>query len=145
MKTLFVTLIFVLANHANAQHQCTVSEVAASKGGAPAIDKTLPPKLKKVFKSPEFSRWNVFKKVGVHQMTFNLLDSQTASLSKGDKLKAVLTDVTKRPGKKSRFTISAIATNAKNKRLWSTTIKLDKGRFFYITKQSGRILAVRCL
>ncbi len=120
---------------------CEFLEITASSGTTPSVDASLD-KLKKKFKKPPFSSWNVFKLDHSEQKTLQQKKAETITLKKGS-VEAKLFGIVN----KSQLRLSISLTVA-DKNIVNTTATFEGGDYLVyghsLPNNDGHLLALTC-
>jgi hypothetical protein len=120
---------------------CEFLEVSASSGDKPAVDADLE-KLKKKFKKPPFSSWNVFKLQHREQKTLAQKKAETIKLKLGE-VEAKLLGT----ANKSQLRLS-ISLDVNGKNIVNTTATVEAGDYLVyghaLPDNAGHLLALTC-
>jgi len=131
---------------ARADVTCSIVEIEASSGSAPAIDPELKA-LERKFKRPPLSSWNVFKKLGGASLTLAPQQAGATTLVHG-KLGLLLRDVNERPGKKPRLGLGITIDDTNGKRVVDIKVGVDAGDYVIPARplpgDKGHLVAVTC-
>jgi hypothetical protein len=131
---------------ARADVACSIWEIEASSAKDPSVDPELKP-LQKKFKKPPFSSWNVFKRIGAHDLALAPQQVGVASLVHG-KAGLLFREVTAREGKKPRVSLGITLDDAAGKRVIDTKISVDAGDYFLVGQSlaatTGELVAFTC-
>jgi hypothetical protein len=153
MKTLALLTTLVLTfgfgsriAHADTPIACTVVEIEASSGDAPAMDAELKP-LEKKLKKPPFSSWNTFKQLGSHAVTLELMKANNLTLTHG-KAQLLLREVTAKGAKKARIALGISLDDADGKRVLDSKVAVDAGDYLVVGRSlkgnRGQLVAMNC-
>jgi hypothetical protein len=125
---------------------CTVVEIEASTGDAPAMDAELKP-LEKKLKKPPFSSWNTFKQLGSHAVTLEVMKASNLTLTHG-KAQLLLREVTAKGAKKTRISLGISLDDADGKRVLDSKVAVDAGDYLVVGRSlkgnRGHLLAMNC-
>jgi hypothetical protein len=147
LTTLALTFGFgARAAQADTSIACTVVEIEASSGDAPAMDSELKP-LEKKLKKPPFSSWNTFKQLGAHAVTLEVMKASNLTLTHG-KAQLLLREVTAKGAKKTRIALGISLDDADGKRVLDSKVAVDAGDYLVVGRSlkgnRGHLLAMNC-
>ena len=151
MRATIIALACALASTAalgtaRADVACSIWEIEASSAAAPSVDPELKP-LQRKLKKPPFSSWNVFRRVGAHDLTLAPQQVGNANLVHG-KAGLMFRDVTARDGKKPRLALGVTLDDAAGKRVVDTKISVDAGDYFLVgqslSPEKSQLVAFTC-
>jgi hypothetical protein len=146
IAALALTALVAFAAPARADVACSVWEIEASSAEAPSVDPELKP-LERKLKKPPFSSWNVFKRLGNHNVSLAAQQVGEVSLVHG-KAALLLREVSQRPGKKPRVSLGITLDDAGGKRVIDTKFNVDSGDFFVVGRSlpenKGQLVALTC-
>src|SRR5262245_7851193 len=113
------------AQPAAADVACSIWEIEASSAKDPAIDDALKP-LQKKLKKPPFAAWNVFRRLGAHDLTLAPQQVGAATLVHG-KVGLMFRESVIREGKKARVALGITMDDPAGKRIVDTKVNVDAG------------------
>lgn len=152
MRTLAILALSALATAATVRTAraegvaCSIWEIEATSAKEPAIDDSLKP-LQKKLKKPPFASWNVFKRLGAHDLTLAPQQVGAANLVHG-KVGLLFREATTREGKKPRMALGITMDDAAGKRIIDTKVNVDAGDFFLVAQSlsatTGELVAFTC-
>ena len=125
---------------------CSILEIEASTGDAPAMDPELKV-LEKKLKKPPFSSWNTFKHLGGHDVTLEPMKSSSLTLVHG-KASLLLREVTARAPKKTRISLGVTLEDADGKRVFDSKLQVDAGDYLVVARSmkgnKAQLVAMSC-
>jgi len=131
---------------AQADVACSVWEIEASSAKDPAMDAELKP-LQRKLKKPPFASWNVFHRIGAHELALAPQQVGSVTLVHG-KAGLMLRDLVTREGKKPRVALGITVDDAAGKRVIDTKINVDVGDFFLVgqalSSDKSQLVAFTC-
>jgi hypothetical protein len=125
---------------------CSVLEIEASTGDAPAVDPELKV-LEKKLKKPPFSSWNVFKRLGAQNISLEVMKPGSLTLVHG-KAGLLVREVNANAKKKTRISLGVTLDDADGKRVIDTKLAVDAGDYVVVARSlrggKGHLVAMTC-
>ena len=134
------------AAHADAAVTCTIIEIEAATGDAPAMDGALKP-LEKKLRKPPFSSWNSFKQLGSQAVGLETMKPSAFGLVHG-RATLLLRDASANGGKKPRLSLGIALDDQTGKRVLDSKVNFDAGDFIVVGRSlpgnKGHLVALSC-